>query len=292
MRLVTQTDILGKAYGDEQAIQILAKNGFDALDWSFFEMLKDDNVWNQPDWKDYAQKMKETAEAAGIGFSQAHAPFPTSRGEEPYDTEIMERIIRSMEAAAIMGVKNIVVHPRQHLPYPQNKQLLFEENVALYKSLIPYCEKFGIRVCTENMWQYDKKRSIIISSVCAEPEEFCALVDAVDSPWIVACLDLGHAALVGHDPAYMIRMLGRDRLKALHVHDVDHLHDCHTLPFTQSLDWESIMEALAEIGFDGELTFEADNFIRKLPDELKIEGSAFMAKTGRYLISRFEANCK
>ena len=43
MRLVTQTDILGKAFGDEQAIQILAKNGFDALDWSFFEMLKDDN---------------------------------------------------------------------------------------------------------------------------------------------------------------------------------------------------------------------------------------------------------
>lgn len=292
MRLVTQTDILGKAFGDEQAIQILAKNGFDALDWSFFEMLKDDNVWNQPDWKDYAQKMKATAEAAGIGFSQAHAPFPSSKGEEPFDTQIVERIIRSMEAAAIMGVKNIVVHPRQHLPYLQNKQQLFEENVVFYKSLIPYCEKFGIRVCTENMWQYDKCRGVIISSVCGEPEEFCALVDAVNSPWIVACLDLGHAALVGHDPAYMIRMLGKDRLKALHIHDVDYHHDCHTLPFTQSLNWESIMEALAEIGFDGEFTFESDYFLRKFPDELKIEASAFMEKTGRYLISRFEANQK
>ena len=292
MRLVAPTDALSRAFGEERTVEMLAKNGFDALDWSFFSMLQDDNVWNQPDWEEYALKMKATAEAAGIGFSQAHAPFPSSKGEEPFDTVIVERILRSIKAAAMMGVKNIVVHPRQQVPYLQNKQQLFEENVAFYKSLIPYCEKFNIRVCAENMWQYDEKRSMIISSVCAEPEEFCALIDAVGSPWIVACLDVGHAALVGHDPAYMIRMLGKDRLKALHIHDVDYHHDCHALPFTQKLDWESIMAALAEIDFDGDLTFEAGAFLRKFPAELRYEASAFMEKTGRYLIRRFEENKK
>lgn len=290
MRLVTQTDVLARMFGEEQSIRILANSGFDAIDWSFFAMLQDDNPWCQPDWRERALKMKAVAEECGIGFSQAHAPFPSSKGEEPFDTVVMERILRSMEIASIMGVRNIVVHPRQHLPYVKYRQQLFEENVAFYKSLIPHCARLNIHVCAENMWQFDRNRNIIVDSVCARPEEFCAMIDAVDSPWIVACLDLGHAALTGQDPADMIRALGHDRLQALHVHDVDHLHDCHTLPFTRNLDWESIAAALGEIDFQGDFTFEADNFLAPFPRELQQEASAFMAKTGRYLINRVEAH--
>ena len=35
---------------------------------------------------------------------------------------------------------------------------------------------------------------------------FRALLEELDSPWIVGCLDLGHCALVGFDPAECIRM--------------------------------------------------------------------------------------
>lgn len=70
-------------------------------------------------------------------------------------------------------------------------------NVEFYRTLIPDCERLNIRVCAENMWQWDDKREIIVDSICAQPEEFCALLDAIDSPWIVGCLDIGHSALVG-----------------------------------------------------------------------------------------------
>lgn len=233
--------------------------------------------------------MKALAAQYGIGFSQAHAPFPTSMGEEPFDTERMACIVRSMEAAAIMGVQYIVVHPRQHLRYAQNKRQLFDENVAMYKSLIPYCQKFGIHVCAENMWQWDAKRGIIIDSVCSQPEEFCDLIDAVDSPWIVACLDIGHTGLVGQDPADFIRALGTRRLKALHVHDVDLLHDNHTLPFLQKLDWDSVTKALADIDYQGDFTFEAENFTRCFPKELQEDACKFMERTGRYLIRQVDA---
>ncbi|MBQ8005797.1 MAG: hypothetical protein IJ303_05755 [Clostridia bacterium] len=45
----------------------------------------------------------------------------------------------------------------------------------------------------------------------------------------------------------MIDVLGKDRLKALHVHDVDGHSDLHTLPFFSKIDWNSILKALRGI---------------------------------------------
>lgn len=292
MRLVTQTDCLAKTFGEEESIRLLAKAGFDAVDLSFFEMLNDDCHWCGDGWMEHAKKLKVIGDECGISFSQAHAPFPSSKGEEPFDTVIRERIIRSMQAAAITGVKNIVVHPMQHLTYAKNRRELYDMNIKFYRSLIPYCEEFGIRVCLENMWQYDDKRHYIVDSVCAQPEEFCSMLDELDSEWMVGCLDIGHSALSGIEPADFIRAMGKKRLQALHVHDVNYVSDCHTMPFMEKLDWESITEALADIDYEGDFTFEGDHFLYPLPRELRPEGSVLMAKVGRYLIGRIEAKRK
>ena len=286
MQLVTTTEKLSETFGDEECVRILAEAGFDAIDWGFFEMSAGKGIWCTDDWKNHALRLKELGRECGIGFSQAHAPFPSSQGEEAADKIIMERILRSMEAAALMGIKNIVVHPKQHLVYAKEKKQLWQENLEFYRSLIPFCQTFGIRVCAENMWQYDSKRRYIVDSVCSQPEEFCSLLDALDSPWIVGCLDLGHCALVGVEPEDFIRAMGKDRLKALHVHDVDYLHDCHTMPFMKNLNWENITRALAQIGYEGDFTFEADSFYSGFPAPLMKDACRLMERTGRYLIGQ------
>lgn len=288
MKLVTQTDILAKTFGGEECIRILAKAGFDGVDWSFFDMERGEGIWCGEGWREYALSLKQTGMECGLDFVQAHAPFPSSLGKEPYDTEIKKWLLRSMEAASLMGVRDIVVHPVQHLNYRDYRDKLFEDNLAFYRSLIPYCEEFQIRVCAENMWQYDERRGYIVDSVCASPEEFNSMLDELDSPWIVGCLDLGHCALVGREPADFIRAMGKKRLQALHVHDVNYVSDCHTMPFMESLDWEAITRALSEIGYEGDFTFEADNFFIKMPKELMPQASWMMAQTGRYLIGRIE----
>jgi len=288
MKLGTSTEILGRRFGEEKAIQLLAQAGFDGVDWDFSGMEKDDNPWNQDNWRDRAAQMKALATENGIEILQAHAPYPTSKGIDPYDTVVKERIIRSMEAASIMGAKHIIVHPMKHLNYVKYRQLMFEKNVELYQQLIPYCEKWKIRVCAENMFERDNQRNMIVNSGCGMPEEFCALLDVLNSPWIVGCLDIGHAALVGVDPADAIRMLGRERLRALHVHDVDYLTDGHTIPFMEKLDWGSITSALAEIGYEGDFVFEADKFLIGFPKELCMDASTLMEKTGRYLIQEIK----
>ena len=289
MRLVTQTDLIANRIGDEECVRMLARAGFDAIDWSFFEMTDGQGVWCTDGWKEHAQALRAAADEAGVSFSQAHAPFPSSSGTLPFDEVIVQRIVRSMEVASILGVKNIVVHPKHHLYYPKYQQQLFDENVAFYKELMPHAHRLNLTICTENMWQRDVNRNYIIDSVCAPPDEFCALIDAVDDPHLAACLDVGHSALTGWDIPEFIHALG-PRLHALHIHDVNYVRDCHTLPFQEKLPWEDIMAALGQAGYAGDFTFEANEFLHNLPVELLEPACAFMARTGRYLMSRIEAH--
>lgn len=288
MQLATQSDCLASTFGDEECIRILARAGFDAVDWSFFEMTRGTGVWCGDGWREHALQLKALGGQLGLGFVQAHAPFPSSCGSEPYDTEIFERIVRSMQAAALMGVPRIVVHPCHHFTGWDTRSRCWNASLAFYRRLLPYAERFGIQICLENMWRTDPLREVIIGSACSQPDEFCAMVDELSSPWAAACLDIGHSALVGVDPADFIRALG-PRLTALHVHDVDRLHDCHTLPFLQKLDWEPIVAALARVGYAGAFTFEADSFLYGFPAELRPKASVLMAETGRYLLGRLEA---
>ena len=73
-----------------------------------------------------------------------------------------------------------------------------------------------------------------------------------------------------------------------HVHDNFGNDDAHTLPYYGKVEWESVMKALAEIGYKGNLNYEASNFIKDVPAQLYFDGLTYMAKVGYYLIGRFE----
>ena len=292
MKLVSQTEYLAQLYGEEQAVRMLAKAGYDGIDWSFGEVRTiadfETRPWHQEGWIERALRMRELAASCGVTIEQAHAPMPLSRGVEEYDSVILSKVLRTVEAAAIMGVKDIVVHPMQHkVPFLNSREQMFDANVAMYKSLVPYCEQWGIRICTENMWHVGFDNRTIINSVCADPVEFRDMIDAVDSPWIRGCLDIGHCFVCNIDPVYAIHTLGKDRISCLHVHDVDYSDDCHTLPYIRKVNWPAVMTALAHIGYEGNLTFEADCFMRGFPTEFTQEAADFMAKVGRLLIRQF-----
>lgn len=285
MLLSTQTDLFGKVYGDAAAIRMIKAAGFDAFDMSFFEMFGNkDYPMNGDNWRDYVRSLRAVADECGIVCNQAHAPFASSTGDDADDKRRFDAIVRSMEAAAMLGAKVIVVHPKHHLPFTTCKDALFDMNVQFYRSLLPYCEQFGIKVACENMWQYNHAAGRIIDSTCSRSEEFCAYIDAVDSPYLVGCLDIGHAELTDEDLPHFIKMLGKERLQALHVHDNDLHGDDHTLPFTRKIDFSAVTAALADIGYAGDFTFEADNFLKQFPRELHEDASRFMCCVGRQLV--------
>lgn len=289
MLLSTQTGNLAGRFGDEEAVRRLADAGYDCLDYSMFHMSNDDSPMNGDDYRERAQRLREVAEESGVFFNQAHCPF-TFKWDDPVLREkvIIPRHIRALEIASILGVKNIIVHPLHHFEYKGHEKEAHDMNMDFYRMLLPYCEKFGINVALENMWQRDRKRKCICDDTCSRATEFAAWIDELNDPHFVACLDLGHCGLVGEEAQDAIRTLGAERLKALHVHDNDYINDQHTLPFLGKMDWKAITAALREIGYTGELTFEADAFLRNYLNEDIGMATKFMVQTGRRLIEMIE----
>lgn len=283
MKLSANTNLLDKIFGPRATVDMFAAAGFDALDFSQFR----DEFYTDAHDKTFYTELRDYAESKGLYYNQAHAPFGSSFTDEAQTEKRFEEITTAMRIASWLGVRNIIVHPCQHLTYAEEgvPEKLFEINMAFYRRLIPYCEEYGIRVAVENMWQHT---GMINHSTCSRASEFLRYMDALDDHF-VACLDIGHAVLVREDPDRMIRALGGKYLKSLHVHDVDGVVDSHTLPFIGVTDWEAVMKALAEIDYQGEFTYEAGNFLLKTPDPLKQQALNYMGQVGKYLISRFDA---
>ena len=295
MLISTQTDAFAKKFGDHDAVKYLAKVGFDAFDYSMFNMLGK-NVTHplmRGDYKEYAQSLRRTADEHNIICAQAHAPFPSyipvpNDEQKQYNEIITPAIVRAMESAAILGAKIIIVHP---INMPENPAEQKELSLNFYNNLLPYCKKFNIKIALENMWGWDAENKRVIPAACATGTEFCEYLDALDKNWFVACLDLGHSEMQGSgaaSSAELIHALGHDRLKALHIQDNDKINDTHTMPFMGKINWDEIMLALKAINYDGDFTFESDNFLYNLPAELYLEASALMLNVGRYFIRKYE----
>lgn len=289
MLLVTQTDHLGRLYGDREAVRMLAEAGFDGIDYSMFSLSDPSPRLMEDGWEEEIRALRAYADSLGVPFIQGHAPFSfRDNSPEAWETVNYPRILRSIEIAGILGIRELVIHPIQFLPYKQNKETLHQWNMEYYRSLLPHAKQAGVRICLENMWQRNRLRgNIITHSTCSKAEEAAAWIDELNDPSIGYCLDLGHCGLVELDADAEIRKLGH-RLTALHVHDNDFVEDQHILPYHGHANWEAILAALKEVGYSGPFTFEADNFLVKTPDPLLPTALKLMVELGRHMIAQIE----
>ena len=143
------------------------------------------------------------------------------------------------------------------------------------------------------MFQSDARRKHIVDDTCSRKEEFIRYIDTLDSEYIVACLDVGHTGLIMQpDEAQdLVRALGHDRLKSLHVHDNNYREDQHILPGLGLLNWDEITKALGEIDYDGVFTYETEGkLLNNFDDELYPTALRFMSDVGHHLIDKIERN--
>ena len=199
---------------------------------------------------------------------------------EAYNKKLDYKLKRALEVAGMLDAQICVVHPVQFSTDQKAR------NIELYKNLEPYARDFGVKIALENMWGRDADR--IVPNVCSVASEFNDYFDSLESDAFTCCLDLGHCGLVGEDAASMIREMGNRRLGALHVHDNDHLHDSHTLPYLMKMDWDSILKALGEINYKGHFTYEAANFVSGFPEDLIPACMRFAHDVGRSMMRKVE----
>lgn len=281
MKLSIDTQVLHKRYGDEKAIGMLKEAGFDSIDYSYYWLDESDEALSE-NYREYAVKVKGWLEEKGMTCNQAHAPFDIKYGCK-FDLSEPEyrKIVRSMESASIMGANCIVVHSIIVPPHED----IFTYNLEFYKSLEPYCKEFDIQVAVENLFRVDHKSKCFRGTLFTE-KHLNQMIQALDSPYYVVCIDIGHASLTGYEPEDLIKGFDNQTLKALHVQDTDYMDDLHTLPYSGKLDWNAITSALKEMNYNSDFTFEIFNYLNKIEDDFMEDALAYASKIGRYLISK------
>jgi sugar phosphate isomerase/epimerase len=83
----------------------------------------------------------------------------------------------------------------------------------------------------------------------------------------------------------VIRQLG-GLVKVLHLHDNNGIKDQHKMPRTGDLDWNDILSALSEVGYDG--YYNMENVLLHFGKELISESAEFSVKVMRNLLKDHE----
>ena len=256
----TSTEIWSSAsiVGEQKAIELIAKAGFDAWDFSMFEMARIDwrtykivdkaHPLNQADYVKFAKELRKIGEDNGIHCNQSHAPFPS------LVPGMKDHLKRAIECTGIAGGKICIIHPDNNQSAEQNAELYFE--------LLPLAKDYDVKIATENMWNWKANAPTACAAACSHHDDFVKHIKAVNDPYLVACLDIGHAEMAGLDTtaSQMIYALG-DALQALHIHDNDKLGDSHQIPFSMNIPWDDVAKALKGANYQGYLTLEADRYI-------------------------------
>lgn len=99
------------------------------------------------------------------------------------------------------------------------------------------------------------------------------------------CVDTGHsnkAMRFGNPtPADVIRMLGKN-IVALHLNDNDTFTDQHKIPRTGTIDWDDVLNALDEIGYDG--IYNMELALSHFGKDFEIEEAEFAIKVMRKIL--------
>lgn len=280
MKISTLTWPIEKRVGRREAIRMIAEAGFEAIDYT---MLKPEQEIFSPSRDKVVRELKSVADSYGIPFNQAHSLNPSWRyGADESENENRKRcVLESVEIAAELGAKTVIVHPIAMPDSTPAEQREF--NLDFYCDVLERSSSVGITVAIENMWGRHRDRAdMIVPSVCSTAEEMCDYIDELDSPYVTACLDLGHAGLVGYRADAMIRTLG-SRLTALHIHDNDFREDLHSFPYFGKMNYPKIIEALREVGYSGDITFEPSIIFENIPTDLFPAALRFLREIGEHL---------
>lgn len=281
MRLSADTYIPRRRVGDRETINLFARAGMDAIDYSLYWHEENSEAYGSH-YRDYARELRTLVEKKGMVFNQTHAPFDCYIfGNDRYNQCMLEATLHAIEFSSLLGADYVIVHP---IVCPDEvDRIAF--NRAYYEKLLPACERFKISIAIENIFTRIGEEQRCVAATCSFGTELAQLIDLLQSEWIAGCIDVGHAQLVGEQPDHMVHTMG-DRLKCLHIHDNNAVKDLHLLPYQGEIQWDALLRALVNTGYRGDLTLEFFGWLQQFSTELLPYAIEFAAHVGRELIRR------
>ncbi len=231
--------------------------GFSYIDANLWMLSNEGGPITREDWRDWVCELREYADKIGVKFRQVHGATVNGKHWDDPDTTAVEHMnamnFRCVEAAKLLGAEWMVMHP-YNLPhdalYSREKA-----KAATLANVAPYVElakKLGVGIALENMVDFGGRRRRYCGGA---PEELIDLADSINDPAVGICIDTGHANNSGMHVGEFIRAVG-SRLKCTHINDNLGDKDSHLPPYFGNVDWKDVMQALRDVQYDGDFSFE------------------------------------
>jgi len=180
-----------------------------------------------------------------------HAPFadhidltsldPKQRGAA------VDEILRAAESAAILGVRNFVIHPgpEKDLRPDQNRLERMKNAAEALNHVAERCETLEINLVFENMLPHLSFGHV---------SDLLWVLGAMDATTVTVCLDTGHAYLSSEIGTVIHKLSGH--LSMIHASDNDGRFDDHKHPGAGNIDWKALLAQVAASDFHGAFILE------------------------------------
>ena len=268
MKLATTTGDFRKYTTNQlDSLSLIREAGFKYADYNFhLDYIRGDGVYSN-NCESYFASVAQRAENVGITLVQAHSPMGDPIDED--NDRFVDDTLRCVDACGAWGIQNLVVHSGYAEGLTKNETL--KQNKDFFLKILERAEKYGINILVENFNKMCYDHTFWIDNAT----DLLALIKLVDHPLFHAVWDMGHANLQDMPQHEELAILGRE-VKALHVQDNGGEWDQHLMPFTGTLNMDSVMHGLMDIGYSGYFTFEvADPFTvgdakRRFPSDTRL----------------------
>ncbi len=237
----------------EKTLELIRAHGYDCLDFQTLANTEQDLFTvSEAEFEKMVRRERTMAEAVGLTYCQSHGPWrwPPQDSTPEERAERYEKMARAVRGTAYVGAQHFVIHCI--MPYGcgsgEDPDGQWSMNLEFFGRLCEEARAYGVVIDFENL----PFPALPISRT----NEVLDFVRAMNTPTMRMCLDTGHCSFYGDSPAESVRLIGKEYLTTLHIHDNDGPHDRHWEPGRGIIDWKDFARALREIDYDGVVNLE------------------------------------
>ena len=196
------------------------------------------------------EKLRATIERQGLEARStmsgaALRDTPILNGDPAIRRQAVANLAAALERASWLGAGTVLVHPGQLKPETRYDEA-WGWTVQVLKDLIPACERTGVGLGLENVW----------NKFLLAPTEMRQLLDEVNHPLIGCYLDTANMLLYGYAEQW-VPIVG-SRIRKVHVKDFKRERGggrfCQLL--SGDCNYPAVMRELRALGYDDYLTSE------------------------------------
>lgn len=184
----------------------------------------------------------------GIELWSFHLPFSPFSKLDISDKAISQSAVACLsefiKKGSDIGIDKFVIHPSVEPIADSERYDRMECSKASLAQLAEIAKNNGAVIAVEDLPRTCLGRN---------SDEITELLSAHDS--LRACFDTNH--LLTQDPVDFIHKLG-NKIVTLHVSDYDFVNERHWLPGEGKVNWQAVLQALKETGYNGVWLYEVD----------------------------------